>query len=318
MYARSISSRAELRPLSPWLAAEFLAHLDRAREYIAPWVSPRFVATDLESARAVLQWYAEALAAGGGGIHGIWMDGNLVGGVMFVSLDPATGIGEIGCWLEPCAVGKGLATRAVGILIDWAMTERGLVRIEWQASADNGRSVHLAERLGMTLDGVLRQALPGGPVSPPADLEIWSVLAAERSPQPDRLDSDKQEIDRFAARFFAAFANVDKTDLGFIDEFFLPGALIVKTGVVTQTYGLADFAGPRVALLTSGELTDYRERETNEQTVISVGAAHRLSRYTETGCLNGNWYAGNGWKNMQLARTAEGWRIASLTWSEDS
>ena len=112
MFALPLADSAVLRPLEPWQAEEFLAHLDRAREHIVPWVSPSFVARDVGEARAVLQRYADKRAQDGGGIWGIWLDGLLVGGVMFVSFDTALGVCEAGCWLEPGAQGRGLITRA--------------------------------------------------------------------------------------------------------------------------------------------------------------------------------------------------------------
>jgi RimJ/RimL family protein N-acetyltransferase len=166
--------------LEPWQAEEFLAHLDRARDHIAPWVGPSFVAGDLDSARDVLQRYADAKAQDGGGIHGIWLEETLVGGVMFVSLDTARGVCELGCWLEPSAEGRGLITRAVGVLIDWAVRARGIRRLEWQTLAANEPSVRVARRLGMRRDGVMREAVPGRNGSAErADLEVWSLLADE-------------------------------------------------------------------------------------------------------------------------------------------
>jgi RimJ/RimL family protein N-acetyltransferase len=167
-----------LRPLESWQAEEFLAHLDRAREHILPWVSPAFVARDLAEARAVLQRYADKRAQDGGGIWGIWLDGSLVGGVMFVSFDTALGVCEAGCWLEPGAQGRGLITRAAERIIDWAVEERGIARVEWRTKSRNERSIAVAQRLGMSRDGTLRQVYPdggGGRI----DLEIWSVLADE-------------------------------------------------------------------------------------------------------------------------------------------
>lgn len=180
VFALPLTDDAELRPLDPWRAEEFLTHLDRAREHIAPWVSPSFVATDLASARAVLQRYADRWAQDSGGIWGIWLDGTLVGGVMFVSFDATTGVGEAGCWLEPAAEGRGLVTRAARRIIDWAIRDRGLHRVEWRTNADNARSIAVARRLGMCHDGTLRQVYP----SPTGriDLEVWSVLAPEWTP----------------------------------------------------------------------------------------------------------------------------------------
>lgn len=177
MFATALAADAELRPLNPWHAEEFLGNLDRAREHIAPWVSPSFVATDLAGARHVLQRYADRWARDDGGIWGIWSGGKLVGGVLLVSLNAASGVCEAGCWLEPAAEGRGLVTRAVERLIDWVLVERGLHRVEWRTNAGNARSIAVARRLGMRRDGVLRETLPGpqGRV----DLEVWSVLAPE-------------------------------------------------------------------------------------------------------------------------------------------
>jgi RimJ/RimL family protein N-acetyltransferase len=180
MFAIPLADNAELRPLEPWRAEEFLANLDRARAHIAPWVGPSFVATDLESACAVLQRYADSQARDAGGIYGIWLDGLLVVGVMFVSFDANAGSCELGCWLEPAAERRGLITRAVEHLIDWAVHMRGISRVEWVTISANGPSIRVAQRLGMRRDGVLRQAVPpraGG--SGRQDYEIWSVLADE-------------------------------------------------------------------------------------------------------------------------------------------
>lgn len=181
MFALALTDDAELRPLMPWHADEFLANLDRCREHIAPWVGASFVATDPESARRVLQNYADRWARDDGGIWGIWRHETLVGGVMFVSLSTTTGVAEAGCWLEPAAEGQGLITRAARVIIGWAIRDRGIHRVEWVTKADNARSIAVARRLGMSRDGVLREAAPGPDGR--ADLEVWSVLAPEWKPE---------------------------------------------------------------------------------------------------------------------------------------
>lgn len=166
---------AELRPLEPWRAQEFLAHMDRGRKFIGQYITLADAVTDLESSRSFLQGYADKAAADTGRIHGIWADGTLVGGVLFRTMDIAQGTAEAGCWLEPAAVGRGLVTRAARVLIDWAVEERGIHRVEWLAAAANGASIAVARRLGMTRDGVLREyRLHRGER---LDIEVWSVLA---------------------------------------------------------------------------------------------------------------------------------------------
>src|SRR5689334_15934006 len=108
MFAIDLTSNARLSPLEVWQAPEFAAHLDRAREHIRPWVGPAFVTSTLDEARATLRRYAAATAADGARLYGIWLDGELCGGVMFPYFDPSTGVCELGCWLEPAAEGRGL------------------------------------------------------------------------------------------------------------------------------------------------------------------------------------------------------------------
>ncbi len=177
MYAVPLGEGAELRPLEPWQAADFLAHMDRGREFIGRFIGLPDAVTDLHSSRVYLERYAEKAASDTGRIHGIWLEGQLVGGVMFRTMDVGRGSAEAGCWLEPAAVGRGLVTAAARVIIDWAITERGIHRVEWVASAGNLSSIAVARRLGMTRDGVLRESYPYRGTR--HDLEVWSVLAPE-------------------------------------------------------------------------------------------------------------------------------------------
>lgn len=177
MFATSLGEDAELRPLEPWQAEEFLDHVERAREYAGPYVPLTVLAEDLESARGVLQRYADKQAADTGRLYGIWLDGTLVGGVLFRIFDTSVDGCEIGVWLEPSAAGRGLVTRASRVLIDWAVDRRGMHRIEWLVSSRNDRSKATAARLGFTRDGVLRESFPWQGIR--HDMEVWSVLAPE-------------------------------------------------------------------------------------------------------------------------------------------
>lgn len=177
MLSVDLGGGAALRPLEPWQAEEFLAHLDRAREFVDEWIPWATLSTDLRSARRTLQRYADQTARDEGRIFGIWLDGTLVGGTMFVSFDTRAGTCEIGCWLEPAGTGKGLVTRAVRVLVDWALTTRGMGRVEWHCRPDNAASSAVARRLGMTLDGTMRSAYPYRGVR--HDIEVWSLLPAD-------------------------------------------------------------------------------------------------------------------------------------------
>ncbi|MEU0563012.1 GNAT family protein [Dactylosporangium sp. NPDC006015] len=177
MFNVALTEAAQLRPLEPWQAGEFLAHMDRARQTVDPWIPWAGVSTDLETARATLQRYADLAARDAGRLFGIWLDGTLVGGTMFVAFDAQAGTCEIGCWLEPAGQKRGLITMAVRVLIDWAVHTRGIHRVEWRCRTDNTASSAVARRLGMRRDGVLREVHPYKGIR--HDLEIWSLLASD-------------------------------------------------------------------------------------------------------------------------------------------
>ncbi|MFC4064534.1 GNAT family N-acetyltransferase [Actinoplanes subglobosus] len=177
MFSVDLTESAQLRPLEPWQAEEFLAHMDRARATLDPWIPWASVSTDLASATATLQRYADNAAKDRQRLFGIWLDGVLVGGTMFVAFDAKVGNCELGVWLEPSATGRGLVTRAARVLIDWAFRTRGLHRAEWHCNPDNTNSSDVARRLGMTREALLREAYPWNGVR--NDTEIWAVLASE-------------------------------------------------------------------------------------------------------------------------------------------
>ena len=180
MFAYSLGEGAELRPLEPWRAEEFAAHVARIRDHLAPWVPFAMRVVDAASARVLLQRYADKQARSEGAMYGIWQDQTLVGGTLFRDFDVQAGICEIGVWLAPEAEGKGLVTRAVRHMIDWAVMVRGIERVEWHTDPNNGRSRAVAQRLGMTLEGVLRSSFPINDER--RDTEVWSLLASEWPP----------------------------------------------------------------------------------------------------------------------------------------
>ena len=102
----------------------------------------------------------------------------LVGGTLFRVFSTAASCCEIGVWLSEEARGRGLVTEAVRAMIDWAVDVRGINRVEWRCSPQNTASSAVAKRVGMTLEGVLRESFwHRGRAE---DVEVWALLAGER------------------------------------------------------------------------------------------------------------------------------------------
>jgi ribosomal-protein-serine acetyltransferase len=88
---------------------------------------------------------------------------------------------ELGCWLEPAGTGRGLVTRAIRVLIDWAIGTRGMYRVEWRCRPDNTASSNVSRRLSMRLDGVLRGDYLYRGVR--YDTEVWALTAPDWTPR---------------------------------------------------------------------------------------------------------------------------------------
>ncbi|UED88197.1 GNAT family N-acetyltransferase [Streptomyces profundus] len=177
MLGNDLGEGAVLCPLEPYQAAEFAAWTEANRAHLAPWLPWVHAVTDTASARTLLQHYAEREAADEGRIYAIRQDGELVGGTLFRVFDTAQGSCELGAWLAPEAQGRGLVTRAAGAMIDWAVDERGMARMEWMVSPVNAASIAVAKRLGMRHEGTLRSVFEMA--GERHDLEMWAVLADE-------------------------------------------------------------------------------------------------------------------------------------------
>ncbi|MDO5676117.1 MAG: GNAT family N-acetyltransferase [Propionibacteriaceae bacterium] len=77
-------------------------------------------------------------------------DGPMLGTLGLIRLDDTTG--EVGFHLFEAARGKGLATRALRLLLEWAF-DNGCETVKWEAIAGNHASAQVAQRLGFTFDG---------------------------------------------------------------------------------------------------------------------------------------------------------------------
>ena len=101
-------------------------------------------------------------------------------GAAALMLRPQPGVGGIGYWLLAPARGRGLATRAVRLLSDWALGPCGLDRVEAWVEPDNATSVAVLTRVGFLREGRLRSFLVLG--GERTDVEVFSRLRSDPAP----------------------------------------------------------------------------------------------------------------------------------------
>lgn len=85
--------------------------------------------------------------------------GRMIGTCGFTSFDLPHDSAEIGYVLNPDFHGNGYATEAATRVIEFGFSELGLHRIEARFMKENTASLHVMEKLGMTLEGYRRDGM---------------------------------------------------------------------------------------------------------------------------------------------------------------
>jgi RimJ/RimL family protein N-acetyltransferase len=102
-------------------------------------------------------------------------EGRLAGSFSLMELDLERGYGEIGYWVAPWARGRGVATRSVRLVHEWAVGTLGLRRLEILPHAENAPSRRVAERCGYADTGEVRKAPRGGKSEPVYVVYAWEA-----------------------------------------------------------------------------------------------------------------------------------------------
>jgi ribosomal-protein-serine acetyltransferase len=164
----------ELREWVPSDAEEIFAEADQNRARLREWLPWVDRTSSPDDVRAFIR-KCEA-SEGKERSFGIYVDGALAGGIG-ITLDEDNA-GEIGYWITDAFEGRGLVTAAARELVRFGFQDKGLRRIQLTAAVENERSRAVAERLGMTQEGVLRKA---GRIRDDRylDLVMYSILREE-------------------------------------------------------------------------------------------------------------------------------------------
>jgi [ribosomal protein S5]-alanine N-acetyltransferase len=84
---------------------------------------------------------------------------------------------EVGYWVRADARGRGIGSRALVLVSDWAFVH-GYRRLQLHADVDNVASQRVAEKAGYRREGVLRAWIELNGV--PRDHVMYSLLESDR------------------------------------------------------------------------------------------------------------------------------------------
>ena len=131
-------SLTELQPWMPWSHPAYSIHESRS------WLQTQIAAFDQRTA------FEFAM---------IDDDGRYLGACGLNQLDHSNRRANLGYWVRTSATNRGVATRAVGVLRDWAFAHTELIRLELVIAVDNLASCRVAEKAGAVREGTLKNRL---------------------------------------------------------------------------------------------------------------------------------------------------------------
>lgn len=163
--------------LRAWREGDVDAAVGGHDHQIAHWLG-RPAATPA-SMRAAIEEWREGWQAGTVANFVIEADAVVVGWVEVRLHGPHDSVGDLSWTVFSTARGRGLGTRAVRMLIDWAMSHPGqgglgLTRVQTRIEPDNHAALRVASRAGLRREGTQRVA-PGTGDRP--DTAAYVVLA---------------------------------------------------------------------------------------------------------------------------------------------
>ncbi|OCA84384.1 alanine acetyltransferase [Bacillus sp. FJAT-27225] len=177
MFTLKVDQEIELQLFLPHDGKELFNLVDRNRHHLRewlPWVDD--MASHYQYETIIPMWLKQ-FADNNGFNAGIRYRGQLVGCIGMHYIDWRNRHTSVGYYLAEQVQGKGIMTRSVNALLNYAFYTLGLNRVEIRCGEHNLKSRAIPERLGFTLEGKIRdgELLHGGF----HDLFVYGILARD-------------------------------------------------------------------------------------------------------------------------------------------
>ena len=147
-----------LKLLDPEDADVLFALIDSNRFYLRQWLPWIDTNPAIENTKLFILSSLEQHKMNLGFQCGIWFHGILAGVIGFHGLDWMNRNVEIGYWLGEKFQGHGIITKTCHALVDYAIYNYELNRVQIRCATGNKKSNAIIERLGFIKEGTTRQA----------------------------------------------------------------------------------------------------------------------------------------------------------------
>ena len=152
--------------------------IDTQREHLGPWLPFVETTKQLSDTHAFVESVVNSPKDRLEYTFTIRVNGRMAGLIGFKATDRANKKTEIGYWLSRDFLGRGIMSRSVSTLCDFAFRELDMNRIQIKCALANTPSRNIPQRLGFRLEGIERagELLTGGVFT---DLAVYSRLKGD-------------------------------------------------------------------------------------------------------------------------------------------
>ncbi|MBP3041791.1 GNAT family N-acetyltransferase [Bacillaceae bacterium Marseille-Q3522] len=158
MFVYKIDNNVSLKLIEIKDAETLFKLTDHSRDVLRKWLPWLDTTTKLDDTKTFIGTSLNDFAANKSLHTVILFHNEMVGTASFNHFDWANKSTSIGYWLDKSYHGKGIMTKVVSGLIDYAFNELKLNRVEIRAASQNKKSRAIPERLGLVKEGCIRQA----------------------------------------------------------------------------------------------------------------------------------------------------------------
>ena len=158
MFSVKVDENIELRLFDEKYAEESFSVVQENYEHLHTFLHWATEDNSVEKTREAIRQSRIDFAKNEGISCLVFYQGKIIGAIALMNINRDSKRAEIGYWLAKQQQGKGIITKCCRVLIEYAFGELEMNRIEIRCATENKRSCAIPERLGFTLEGVLRQS----------------------------------------------------------------------------------------------------------------------------------------------------------------
>jgi len=153
-----IDADTKIRPIRSTDAQAFFELIDANRTYLKKWLTWLNSMSSTTAAERYIESRIRLADEKMGFCFLIFSKESIAGVIHLVDIDHANRKAMIGYWVGESFSGKGLATKATEVLLEFAAKELNLHRIEIRCAIGNKPSEAIAKKLSFLHEGVLRES----------------------------------------------------------------------------------------------------------------------------------------------------------------